>query len=76
MRKQLISSLSYLPKGSKLPDECVALLDHVNSCDVSVLTQENVVEKRLFSLSNYGFYLFLYKLSIHFTRVREAIDRS
>jgi hypothetical protein len=30
----------------------------------------------LFTLSNFGFYLYLLKLSIHFTRIQEKIDRS
>jgi hypothetical protein len=75
IRKQYVSTIFYLPKGANLPDECVALLDSVNSCDVSILNPQEIGNKRLFSLSNYGFYVFLLKLSIHFTRIRETINR-
>lgn len=34
-----------------------------------------IKQKKIFTLSNYGFYMFLVKLSIHFTRVREGVDR-
>jgi hypothetical protein len=79
IKKQYISAIFYLPKAANLPDECIVLLDQVNNCDITHLDLDrnpnNVKEKRLFSLSNYGFYLFLFKLSIHFTRIREAVER-
>jgi hypothetical protein len=75
VRRQVVSSIFYLPQGMNLPDECVVLLDHVNNCDVRVVVPHEINSRRLFSLSNYGFYVFLMKLSIHFTRVRESVDR-
>ena len=75
IRKQHVSNIFYLPDGGQLPEECIAMLDRINSCDSSYLTPEIVKEKRLFSLSDYGFYMFLFKLSIHFTRIRENVQR-
>lgn len=75
IRRQWITSIFFLPKGGSLPDDCVALLDAINSCDVSYLTPERVTDLRLFSLSNYGFYIFLFKLAVHLNRIRESVDR-
>ena len=75
IKKQTVSSIFYLPQGGELPEDCIALLDNINNCRVSFVKNEEVPERRLFSLSNYGFYLFLFKLSIHFTRIREAVER-
>lgn len=71
--KQRSTTLFYLPKGQGLEKEYVALLDHVGSCPYDYLSSSKT---KLFSLSNYGFYMFLLKLSIHFTRIRDGIDRS
>lgn len=75
IRKQEITNKLYLPQGSGLEEECVVLLDYINNCDVSALPVERVDERRLFSLSTYGFYILLIKISIHFTRLREGVNR-
>jgi hypothetical protein len=75
IREQRISSIFYLPKGGELPEDCIALLDSINNCKTTFVNSEEVPGKRLFSLSNYGFYVLLFKLSIHFTRIREAVER-
>ncbi len=75
IKKQEVSSIFYLPSGAKLEEEYIAILENINNCDVKVVPKDEVGERRLFSLSNYGFYLFLFKLSIHFTRIREAVER-
>jgi hypothetical protein len=74
LKRQRISSLFFLPRGGELPEDCVALLDSICNARSSVLPVEPM-STRIFSLSNYGFYLLLFKLSIHFTRIREAVDR-
>ncbi len=75
IRNQQITQMFYLPQGSMLEEESIVLLDKINSCDSSIVEREKLKDMRLFSLSDYGFYLFLFKLSVHFTRVREKIDR-
>jgi hypothetical protein len=75
IKKQEVSSIFYLSSGAKLEEEYIAILENVNNCDVKVVPKDEIGERRLFSLSNYGFYLFLFKLSIHFTRIREAVER-
>jgi len=75
IKEQRISSIFYLPKGGQLPEDCIALLDNINNCKISFVKNEEVPGRRLFSLSNYGFYVLLFKLSIHFTRIRETVER-
>jgi hypothetical protein len=76
VRRQRISSMFYLPKTDTLDDECVALLDRIDNCDAQSVDLDEMVRTRLFTLSDYGFYLFLFKLSVHLTRVRENVVRS
>ncbi len=75
IKKQEVSSIFYLPQGGNLEEDYIAILENVNNCDIKVIQKEEIKKQRLFSLSNYGFYLFLFKLSIHFTRIREAVER-
>jgi hypothetical protein len=76
VRKQRISSMFYLPNVDKLGGEAVALLDRMNNCDAQAVDIDAMVNNRLFTLSDYGFYLFLFKLSIHLTRIRERVERN
>jgi len=73
IKAQRMTSMFYLPKGQNLVEDKIVLLDRVQSCPNSNEQKQNA--KKLFSLSNYGFYLFLLKISIHFTRIRDGIDR-
>jgi hypothetical protein len=76
IKKQRIIQIFYLPKGGALENESIVFLDRVNSCDNSFLSKVEVKDIRLFTLSNYGLYQFIFKLSVHFTRITEGIDRS
>jgi hypothetical protein len=76
VKKQFITQILFLPKGCDLLNESLVFLDRLNNCPVELLNQKNNDSLKLFTLSNYGFYLFLIKISIHFTRVQEGIDRS
>lgn len=76
IRKQRITQIFYLPKGSKLEDESLVFLDRINNCQNEAVSRRELSEKRLFTLSNYGAWLFLLKLSIHFTRFMDRVDRS
>jgi hypothetical protein len=73
IKSQRYSSLFYLPKGQGLNEEKIAALDKIQSCPNNAKTR--LAARKIFSLSNYGFYLFLLKLSIHFTRIRDGVDR-
>lgn len=73
LRRQEVTQLFYLPPSARLP-ECVVILSEINSQPLELFRSERT--ERLFRLSNYGFYTFLMKLSIHFTRMGEAVDRN
>ena len=77
IKKQSITSMFYLPKGANIDEDSIALFDKTLHCkrdDFFSLAQEN--NNKLATFTNYGFYVFLLKLSIHFTRIHEGIDRN
>ncbi|MBI2926622.1 MAG: hypothetical protein HYY24_13080 [Verrucomicrobia bacterium] len=76
IRRQHNSSMFYLPKNEKLGEEAIAMLDRINNCDAQAVDVHELVRDRLFTLSDYGFYLFLFKLSLHLTRIREGVARN
>lgn len=75
IKKQRITQILFLPQGYKIPEDCIVFLDRLNHCNNNSISRENISERKVFILSNYGFYLFLIKLSIHFTRLQENVDR-
>lgn len=76
IKKQHNSSMFYLPQTEKLQGGGIALLDRVNNCDAQSMNLQELTANRLFTLSDYGFYLFLFKLSLHLTRIREGVARN
>lgn len=76
VRKQHISHIFYLPKGGQLENNSIVFFDRINNCPSNLLDKESVIRQRIFTLSNYGFYLFLFKLSVHFTRIRDGVSRT
>lgn len=76
IKAQQISQILYLPKGGKLPYEGIVFFDRVISVPLNEERVKGMCGKKMFTLSNFGFYLFLFKISVHFTRIQERIDRS
>ncbi len=74
IRKQEKTDIFYLPASATLP-ECVVMLDDIRPQPLSMFMRKENNRKRLFRLNNFGFYIFLMKLSIHFTRFGENLDR-
>lgn len=72
IRKQRSTSLMYLPSNNVM-DESIANFGDVHSHPLNRFATTK--HARLFRLSDFGFYLFLFKLSIHFTRMLEDADR-
>lgn len=75
IKEQRISSIFYLPELNSEIKESIVYLDQICNIPLKFLLDLSLNETRYFSLSNYGFYIFLLKLSIHFTRIMENIDR-
>jgi hypothetical protein len=71
---QKVTSIFYLPPVPGLMGESIALLDDIHSHPSTDFRRRK--RSRLFTLSQAGFYLFVIKLSIHFTRINEGMVRS
>jgi len=75
IRRQQITNIFYLPSCNESGfEEAIVPLDDLHSVPVEQLRQSGTFEK-LKSLSMFGFYLFTFKLSIHFCRLHEGVDR-
>lgn len=71
IKKQKITDIFYLPQETHLPEDHIALLGQAVSIPYSLVNKNN----KKYSLSQVGFYIFLFKLSIHYCRFHENIDR-
>ena len=76
IKKQHISHIFYLPQGEALDNDSIVFFDRLNNCSVDFFQNKPIQHTRLFTLSDYGYYLSLFKLSVHFTRIREGLARS
>lgn len=75
IKKQYVTQIFYLPAGGGIKEESLVFFDKINNCE-NVIEQEDIKGLRFFSFSDYGFYLLLLKISIHFTRIQEKVDRN
>lgn len=75
VRAQRYTSMFYLPATGPLGVESIAILDQIQSIPLSQFNEDGET-KRVSSLSDIGFYLFMFKLSFHFCRFHEGIDRT
>ncbi len=73
IKNQRITNIFYLPKLDSQSKDFIVLLDDVYN--VSSNNLPDIKESKTFTLSQAGFYIFLFKLSIHFCRLHENIDR-
>jgi hypothetical protein len=74
LRKQAITSMMYLPQNAVLGEEHLVMLSDVHSVPLTELDADKG-PVRLISMNNAGFYLFLFKLTVHFCRMHEGVDR-
>ncbi|HAT8918599.1 hypothetical protein SCZ71_15195 [Legionella pneumophila serogroup 1] len=75
IREQGVSSFFYLPP-SETGEEYFSRFDLCFSMPLTKLLHDNLLKNKLFTLSDYGFYLLLIKLSIHFSRAQEKVHRN
>lgn len=75
IKHQEITQIFFLPKLEGKIDDSIVFFDRVVNFPNKLISRENLKEKRLFTLSDYGSYLFLLKLSIHFTRIQDKVER-
>lgn len=75
LKAQKITQVFYLPKGNLLEEDSFIFFDKIISIRSDILEKKKILNKKIFTLGNYGLYLFVVKLSIHFSRIYEEIDR-
>jgi hypothetical protein len=74
LRRQLLTGIYFLPAGGELTEDCVVLMDSIQSMPLTQFSAEQ--EKwRGASLSQAAFWVLLIKLSIHFCRAFESVAR-
>jgi hypothetical protein len=64
----------FLPAGGPMAEDHVIRLDDAHSMPVAAHIAAEHREK-LFTLSNTGFYMLVLKLSVHFCRLHEKVNR-
>jgi hypothetical protein len=74
IKEQRISQILYLPKTNTF-NESIVFLDRVINIDSRTIDRMTLKERRLVSLSDYGFYMLLFKISVHFCRLQEKVVR-
>jgi hypothetical protein len=75
VKKQFVTQIFYLPRISNTLDESLVFLSRIHSIRNEYIERPKLKTSRIFSLSDYGNYLFLFKLSMHFTRIQDKIER-
>ena len=75
IRQQRVSTFFFLPQTGLMKADCFARLDCVFSLMASDEHLQQAIRNRISTLSDYGFYMLLLKLSMHFTRVQESVAR-
>jgi hypothetical protein len=75
IRSQEITQIFFLPAGGNLAEDGLVFLDQVCSCSPKLLNAESFPAGRIFTLTDFGAWLLALKLSIHFCRLRDGVDR-
>ena len=74
IKNQKVTNVFFIPANGPLKDDYIVKLDDIHSVSLQYLKDCEKIEKN-FTLSNTGFYMLLFKLSIHFCRIQENINR-
>lgn len=74
VKAQKTSNIFYLPAGGVLEEDYIVRFDEAHNMPVAAHTASSDREK-LFTLSNTGFYMLVFKLSVHFCRLQEKVNR-
>ena len=76
IKNQAVTTIFYLPDAvGGLGDEYIVILDNVHTMPATAL-KIGTGNTKGFTLNNLGFYMFIFKLSINFCRLRENIVRA
>ncbi len=75
IKEQKVTNIFFLPASSVLQRDYIALFDELHTMPSKVFELEKNKSK-VFTLGYFGFYLFIFKLSIHFCRFHENVTRN
>ena len=75
IRRYMVIGVFYLPAGGALEAESIVFLDRICNCQTQSLDRDQLPERRIFTLSQLGAWLFLVVISLHFTRMNDGLDR-
>jgi hypothetical protein len=76
IKNQQITQIFYLPRYNDHVCESLVFFDQVLNISPDYFADStDIQQRRIFSLSNFGHYLLLFKLSFHFCRFQDKIDR-
>lgn len=75
IKRQEISNYMFLPAGASFETEMIACFEQAFSLPYAVFESE-AEKRKLATLTDPSFYLFIFKLSLHFCRMHEDVDRS
>lgn len=75
IKAQKTTNIFFLPSGGALKEDCVVRFDEAHSMPLAAHA-DSADRKKLFTLSNTGFYMLVLKLSVHFCRLQEKVNRS
>lgn len=74
IKKQLVTNIVYLPECEHIP-ESIIFLDDMHPIPTEELRKCLEEQQKILTLSQVGFYILLFKLSIHFCRFHEKVAR-
>lgn len=74
IKAQRVTNIFYLPKhpNCSLEDDHIVCFDKLSSIPSKFM---KTADKKVFTLGQFGFYMLLFKLSVHFCRFHEKISR-
>lgn len=75
LRRQLITQIFFLPQSGRLENDALVFLDRIISVANDSVDRDHLLDRRLFTLSDFGAWLLTLKLSIHLCRIRDKVDR-
>lgn len=75
IKRQEVTQIFYLPPLKNHIDDSIVFFDRVCNCPSNLMEKDKISSEKIFTLSDYGSYLFVLKLSIHFTRIFDKVER-
>lgn len=73
VREQKITQLFYLPPGPGMNEEMLVSFDAIQNIDNESIDRNTINTRKLLSLSSYGWYIFLFRLSVFFNRMSDEV---